>query len=177
MMILFISAILMIFFMLFSFFIPKKWCVKEMVYLKIPSDDLYELLLYVKNWPQWQMDEHAVIPIMYVGPEKGEGASQYWESDGVPACLRIDRCEPGKSIHYQMRINKGETVLRFGILFSDEQNSTKLTWMCEGTSSKNPFERYITFFYKWMMRREMKVAVVRLKKLMDARLKELKQPA
>ena len=170
-----ISAI--IFFILFSLFIPSIWRVKETVILNIAPIEMYESLVHIKNWPQWQMDENAAIPFMYVGPEKGEGASQYWETDSVPASLRIDRCIPGKSIHYQMRINKGETILRFVILFSEGTSSTRLTWMCEGSSKRHPFERYITLFYRWKMKHEMKLALIRLKLIYESQSKEQKQPA
>ncbi|MFE1242641.1 hypothetical protein ACFW35_00810 [Fictibacillus sp. NPDC058756] len=171
------TGILIILFILAAFLIPVGWRVKETSEMNISHFELYESLLHLKNWPRWQMDENAAIPFMYVGPERGEGASQYWEIDGVPASLKIGRCVPGKSIHYQMRINKGETILMFCIFFFQKQGSTTLTWMCEGTSMKNPFERYITFFYKWKMRREMKAALFRLKKICEPQSKELKQPA
>jgi hypothetical protein len=172
-----ITGIVITFFILFSFFVPIRWRVKEMLIIKTSSDELYESLLHVKRWPKWQMDENAAIPFMYVGPDKGEGASQYWETDGVPASLRIDRCDPGKSIHYQIRINKGETNLRFAIIFCEDLGSPKLTWVCEGTSKKNPFERYMTFFYKWKMKQEMKMALLRLKTIYERQLEEIKQSA
>jgi hypothetical protein len=171
------TGIVIILFILAAFFIPVGWRVKETADLNISHFELYETLLHLKNWLRWQMDENAAIPFMYVGPERGEGASQYWETDGVPASLKIGRCVPGKSIHYQMRINKGETILRFGIFFSEDHGSTTLTWVCEGTSKKNPFERYFAFFYKWKMRREMKAALFKLKKIYEPQLKKLKQPA
>ncbi|MFD1359382.1 hypothetical protein ACFQ4X_15775 [Fictibacillus halophilus] len=177
MVLLLFTGIIIILFILVAFLIPAGWRVKETADLNISHFELYESLLHLKNWPRWQMDENAAIPFMYVGPERGEGASQYWETDGVPASLKIAHCIPGKSIHYQMRINKGETILRFGIFFSENHGSTTLTWMCEGTSKKNPFERYIAFFYTWKMRREMKAALFRLKKIYEPQLKELKQPA
>jgi hypothetical protein len=177
MMFLLVTGIVIILFILAAFLIPAGWRVKETAELNISHFELYESLLNLKNWPRWQMDEDAAIPIMFVGPERGEGASQYWETDGVPASLKIGRCVLEKSIHYQMRINKGETILRFGIFFSENHGSTTLTWMCEGTSKKNPFERYIAFFYKWKIKREMKAALFRLKKIYEPQLKGLKQPA
>lgn len=171
------TGIVMILFVLAALLIPARWKVKETADLNISHVELYEPLLNLKNWPQWQMDEHTAIPFMYVGPERGDGASQYWEIDGVPASLKITRCVPGKSIHYQMRINKGETNLMFCIFFSEKRGSTTLTWMCEGTSKKNILERYLTFYFKWKMKREMKIALFRLKKIYEPQLKELKQPA
>lgn len=171
------TGVAIILFVLAAFLIPARWRVEETADLNISHFELYEALLNLKNWPRWQMDENTGIPFMYVGSEKGEGASQYWEINGVPASLKIGRCIPGKSIHYEMRINKGETILRFGIFFSDKQGSTTLTWMCEGTSKKNIFERYLTFYFKWMMRREMKAALFRLKKIYEPQINELKEPA
>ncbi|RZT21110.1 hypothetical protein [Fictibacillus sp. BK138] len=171
------TGIVMILFVLAALFIPAKWRVKETADLNISCLELYEFLLNLKNWPSWQMDENTAIPFMYVGPERGEGASKYWEINGVPASLKIGLCVQGKNIQYEMRINKGETILRFGIILSGNQRSTTLTWMCEGTSKKNLFERYLTFYDKWTMRREMKAALFRLKKIHEPQLEELKQPA
>lgn len=172
-----LTGIVIILFVLAALLIPARWRVKETADLNISHFELYEALLNLKNWQRWQMDENTAIPFMFVGPERGEGASQYWEIDGIPASLKITRCVPGKSIHYQMRINKGETILMFCIFFSDKHGSTTLTWMCEGASKKSLFERYLTFFYKWKMKREMKVALFRLKKIYEPQLKKLKQPA
>ncbi|OOE14801.1 hypothetical protein [Fictibacillus arsenicus] len=173
-----LTSIVIILFVLAALLIPVRWRVKETADLNISLFDSYESLLNLKNWPRWQMDENTAIPFMYVGPERGEGASQYWEIEGVPASLKISRCVPGISIHYQMRINKGETVLRFVIFFSENHGcSTTLTWVCEGTTKKNPFERYLTFYYKWKMGQEMKAALFRLKKIYEPQSIELKQPA
>jgi hypothetical protein len=171
------TGIAIILFVLAALLIPARWRVKETADLNISHFELYEFLLNLKNWPRWQMDEDAAIPFMFVGAERGEGASQYWEIDGVPASLKITRCVPGKSFHYEMRINKGETILMFCIFFSEKQGSTTLTWMCEGTSKKNIFERYLTFYFKWKLRQEMKVALIRLKKIYEPQINKLKEPA
>jgi hypothetical protein len=177
MVLLMISGIVIFLFILFSFIIPNSWRVKEDATINLSLEELYESLLHVKNWPQWQMDDDSELAFMYVGPEKGEGASQYWETGGVPACLKIVRCEYNKRISYQMRINKGETILKFTLDFTNDHASVKLIWMCEGVSKRNPFERYMTLFYRWKMKQNMKVSLTRLQDIYGLQLKEMKQSA
>ncbi|MBY6037430.1 hypothetical protein KUV80_12220 [Fictibacillus nanhaiensis] len=164
-------------FLLVSLIIPVKWRVKESAFIKCPVEKLFEELLHVKRWTEWQMDDNDEIAFLYVGPEKGEGAAQYWESNGTPACLRIDRCVPFKSISYQIRLNRGETVLKWRMDFlSDNPDSTHLTWMCEGTAPKHPIERYLTLFYKWKTKQEMKKAIFKLQEVNAAKY-DVKQSA
>lgn len=167
---------LLTFFILISFLIPFRWKVKHTALIKASAEEVYDFLLHLKNWPQWQMKDEKDLTFLYVGPEKGEGAAQYWESAGTPACLRIGRCEHLISIHYQIRINRGETVLRWTLDFKNKKEFTMLTWECEGTSKKNPFDWFLTFFYKWKTKQEMKIAMERLQEI-NIQVKQLKRSA
>jgi hypothetical protein len=159
------SVCLLTFFALLSLFIPRKWNVSCRSQLNSSCKELYAFLTNLKNWPAWQMDEEGDIAFLYVGPKIGEGAAQYWVSDDIPSCLRIERCELYKRIHCQIRINQGETVLHWTLEFNENKNGTEIAWMCQGTSKRNPFDRYLTLFYKWMLKREMKEALGRLKRV------------
>jgi hypothetical protein len=148
-----------------AYFIPKRWSIDRTAHIQASAEPLYNFLLHLKNWPEWQMDNKDEVVFLYVGNDSGEGAAQYWETDGVQACLRIIRCEHLKNIHYCMRINQGETMLNFKFEFQQAEGFTALRWRCQGISMNNPLERYASLLYRWRVRQEMKKALDKLKEV------------
>ncbi|KZE63827.1 hypothetical protein AWM68_11975 [Fictibacillus phosphorivorans] len=140
-------------------FIPKRWSVSQTVLVQTSTEQLYNDLSTIKNWKRWQMEsEEEEIDLLYIGPEKGEGASVYWNADGNSAGLRIYRCVHLRTIHYFMKINASETLLYFKYELFSLGEVVKVAWVCEGTS-KNAL---LSLIYRWGVRREMKKALEKL---------------
>lgn len=155
------------------YLVPRRWSVTETALIQTSAERLYAFLLPIKNWTKWQMDNEEEIAFLYIGPEKGEGASVYWEADGVPANIRIYSCEHLKNIRYHMKINSGETLLHFKFELVSLEDTVKVIWICEGTSTNHPLDRFISLFYRWGVRREMKKALEKLSEVYGYQEKSL----
>jgi hypothetical protein len=160
-----VALVILALFGILSLFVPRNWRVVHQTHMAHTVAELYAFLVHLKNWPRWQSVNENEVPFLYMGHTEGEGAVQYWEIDGVPACLRMERCEPYEKLHCQVRINKGDTVIRWTFELRESKGGTELTWICQGTSRKNPLDRCLTFFYKWRMKRDMRDSLERLRLL------------
>lgn len=82
--------------------IPKRWSVSQTALVPTSMEQLYDDLTTIKNWKRWQMDSKGEEnALLYIGPEKGEGATVYWEADGNSANMRIYRCVHLRTLFYE----------------------------------------------------------------------------
>jgi hypothetical protein len=145
-----------------GFLLPSEIKSSHTVTLQSKAEDVFFHINDMKEWISW-MTFNWPVPVAekpemaYSEPSSGKGAYFSWQHENAmvgSGTIRILESIPNSSIDYVLQKDDYNAI--FGeINIVEDRMGTQITWTTSSTI-KNPWGRYLSFFLKGWMLREIK---------------------
>ncbi len=152
-----------------GFLLPSAWSISKEIVIKAPAEKVYEQIANLHNWQNWapwnkDMDPSQVYT--YEGPESGVGAKWLWTSEKMgKGWLQITESDVEKGIKYLLFIDmdQRQSTINGAINYASSADGLTVVWSDQGEVGNNFNERWMTVLIKFMLGKEMKSGLEKLK--------------
>ncbi len=161
--------IIIVLILVVAIFLPSKRNIEESRYIKCPAKYIYAQVNDLKRWDSWTpfREGDTAMKIILSGPQQGVGAVMKWESKTQGnGTMTIVEEETNKHLRMKMEF-EGQGVSYSDWIFTEEGDSTKVTWSLELNNLKYPVGRLLGAFMPGMIHKSFKTGLEKLEKVSE----------
>ena len=156
--------------LVFPLFYKRRPRVARRAVIHAKPSEIFPFLNDLRNWPLWtEWARRDEMHFSYSGPPAGVGALQRWEGCCMTGEMRLVQSVQDERIAYDLEINHGKYNLDGVLALEPEGDFTRVTWLCKWELSRNPYARYLDFFFMWKIGRDFSAGLENLTELIEKR--------
>ncbi|MCK9612847.1 MAG: GyrI-like domain-containing protein [Bacteroidales bacterium] len=161
--------VLIIILLVVAIFLPSKKHIEDSASIKSPAKIIYEQVVKMKSWDKWSpfKEGDTAMKITYEGPAQGVGSIMKWESKKQgKGMMTILETEPYKYIKTKLEF-EGQGTSYSNWLFTEEGDSTKVTWTIDIEGLNYPVGRLMGVFMTGILHKSFQTGLDNLKKVSE----------
>ncbi len=121
-------------------FLPTHYEVSRSITIDAPRGKIHVLVGDLKRWDDWTpWKKHDPSLVVTLGDKTtGEGASQSWKGKDGDGELTFTKCTASSGVEFDMAFDEGRMTSKGALLYEDQGESTRVTWMMKGDLDSLP---------------------------------------
>lgn len=158
---------LLVLFVVIGYFLPVKQRVEHNIVVRGKPEEVFDLVVSFKRWPDWTAWTTNRFPDMTLRFEEAESgvgammiAAGKSSGDGT---VKIVEAEPASGIAYTLDFNHGMQLFAGAIRYTNTPDGLRVTWTLDADLGMNPLKRWAGLGMGSMMGGDMEHGLERLK--------------
>ena len=155
-----------------AFVLPRTWEVSREIQIQAFPGDVHQVVSELETWKDWSpwglfADNAADIKVGVIS--KGDGATLSWSGPEVGAgSLKVLSEDRQKGMEFDLNLRGGKERAKGRIEYKERRRGeTIVTLTLSGDVQSNVIGRYVSFFRKYGLGKDLASAMARLKKRVE----------
>ena len=152
--------------------LPSSYRIERNIIIRAGSEKIHPLINDLRRWPEWTVWNTTTDPTIvftYEGPQEGVGAISKWDSKkSGDGSMTVTESDVAKGVKIDLTFSHGRQQCKGWINYVPAGTDTKVVWGFGGDVSRNPMDRWVSFFMEKLAGPEFEKNLAGLKKKIEA---------